>query len=102
MTLVLFRSASLAAAIDYLAAMFGLGASGPARVPADGAGGLWIVAGCLTLLALHWCEAQLLTRRATRLLLRLDGYVLRAVFTGLAIFLLLLPKAQIPFIYFRF
>jgi D-alanyl-lipoteichoic acid acyltransferase DltB (MBOAT superfamily) len=102
-TLVFFRSGNLTAAIDYLAVMFGLGENGSARVPADGAGGLWIVIGCLALLALHWCEAQLLTRRATRLLLRLDGYVLRAVFIGLAIGLLLLPKAQqIPFIYFRF
>jgi D-alanyl-lipoteichoic acid acyltransferase DltB (MBOAT superfamily) len=102
-TLVFFRSANLAAALDYLAVMSGLGESGSARVPADGAGGLWIVAGCLTLLALHWCEAQLLTRRATRLLLRLDGYVLRVVFIGSATLLLLLTKAQqIPFIYFRF
>jgi hypothetical protein len=101
--LVFFRSANLTAATGYLTAMFGLGASGSARVPADGAGGLWIVAGCLTLLVLHWCEAQLLTRRATRLLLRLDGYVLRAVLIGLAIGILLLPKAQqVPFIYFRF
>ena len=102
-TLVFFRAANLTAAIDHLAAMSGLGASGPARVPADGAGGFWIAAGCLMLLALHWCEAQLLTRRATRLLLRLDGYVLRAGFIVLAIGLLLLPKTQqIPFIYFRF
>jgi len=41
--------------------------------------------------------------RATRLLLRLDGYVLRGIFIGLAIGLLLLTKTQhIPFIYFRF
>jgi hypothetical protein len=102
-TLVFFRSASLAAAIDYLAVMVGLGAGGSAHVPADGAGGLWIPAGCATLLALHWCEAQLLTRRATRLLLRLDGYGLRAAFIGAAVLLLLLPQAlHVPFIYFRF
>ena len=66
-------------------------------------GGLLIVTGCLGLLALHWLERQLFTRRAAVLLYRHDGTFLRALFAAAAIWLLLLPKVQgNPFIYFRF
>jgi hypothetical protein len=52
---------------------------------------------------LHWLEAQLFSRRAMRLMLRLDGLFLRAAFAATAVWLLLLPKVQgNPFIYFRF
>jgi hypothetical protein len=64
---------------------------------------LLIGAGCLALLAMHWLEAQLFTRRALVLLRALDGIFLRAFFVGAAVWLLLLPKVQDnPFIYFRF
>ena len=73
------------------------------QVPADGMGGLIIAASCLGLLALHWLEQQLLTRRAAVLICRHDGTFLRALFAAAAIWLLLLPKVQgNPFIYFRF
>jgi alginate O-acetyltransferase complex protein AlgI len=102
-TLVFFRAASLSSAVDYLGTIFGLGGTGSARVPNDGAGGLWIIFGCFALLALHWLESQLFTRRAVLLLFRYDGLFLRALFAGIAIWLLLLPKTQNnPFIYFRF
>jgi alginate O-acetyltransferase complex protein AlgI len=109
---VFFRSPSVAYAFEYLATMFSFRAGWPAaevntasgwHIPADGLGGVLIVAGCLALLALHWLEAQLFTRRAFVLLRKADGTVLRAFFAAAAIWLLMLPKAQDnPFIYFRF
>jgi D-alanyl-lipoteichoic acid acyltransferase DltB (MBOAT superfamily) len=102
-SLVFFRAVDLDAALRYAGTMFGLAGTGSAGVPNDGTGGLLIAAGCLALLALHWAEAYLISRRAVRLLLRLDGLVLRAALAGTALWLLLLPKAQSnPFIYFRF
>jgi alginate O-acetyltransferase complex protein AlgI len=102
-SLVFFRAADLGSAFQYAGTLVGLGGIGSARVPDDGTGGLLIVIGCLSLLALHWLEAQLLSSRAVRLLLRLDGLFLRTTFAAMAIWLLLLPKAQNnPFIYFRF
>ena len=98
-----FRAANLGAAISYLGTLFGAGGMGSARLPSDGAGGVLILAVCLGLLALHWLEAQLFTRRALSTLRRLDGPFLRAFFAGSAIWLLLLPKTESnPFIYFRF
>ena len=98
-----FRAANFGAAISYLGTLFGAGGMGSARLPSDGAGGVLILAVCLGLLALHWLEAQLFTRRALSTLRRLDGPFLRAFFAGSAIWLLLLPKTESnPFIYFRF
>jgi alginate O-acetyltransferase complex protein AlgI len=102
-SLVFFRAADLGSALRYVGTLFGFGGIGSARVPEDGAGGVLIVVGCLALLALHWLEARLLSRRAVRLLFRLDGLFLRAAFAGTAIWLMMLPKVQgNPFIYFRF
>jgi alginate O-acetyltransferase complex protein AlgI len=103
LTLVFFRADNVGSAVAYLGTIVGAGGSGAAGVPHDGGGGLWIIAGCLSLLAVHWWEGQLFTRRAVRLLLRSDGLFLRALFAGIAVWLLILPKAQDnPFIYFRF
>jgi hypothetical protein len=102
-SLVFFRAADLGSALGYVGTLFGFGGIGSAYVPEDGAGGLLIAVGCLALLALHWLEAQLFSRRAMRQLLRLDGLFLRAAFAATAVGLLLLPKPQgNPFIYFRF
>ena len=110
-SLVFFRSPTLHSAFDYLGTMLSLGGSATAgespaphwQVPPDGMGGLLIATGCLGLLALHWLEQQLLTRRAAVLICRHDGTFLRALFAAAAIWLLLLPKVQgNPFIYFRF
>ena len=102
-TLVFFRAADLGSALGYIGTLFGLGGIGSAGVPEDGAGGLLIAVGCLALLALHWLEARLISRRAVRLLLRLDGLFLRVAFAATALWLLMLPKVQgNPFIYFRF
>ncbi len=102
-SLVFFRAASVTSAAEFLGTMFGLGGAGSAPVPADGAGGLVIAAACLALLALHWAEARLLSRRAVRLLVRWDGLFLRALFAAIAVWLLVVPKMQHnPFIYFRF
>ena len=73
------------------------------HIPADGMTELLIAAGCLALLAMHWLEAQLFTRRALVLIRGLDGTFLRVLFAAAALWLLLLPKGQDnPFIYFRF
>jgi len=102
-SVVFFRAANLSSAMAYLGTLWGFGGIGSARVPEDGAGGLLIVAGCLALLATHWLEGRLLTRRAVRRLLQMDGWFLRGLFAGTAIWLLLVPKVQDnPFIYFRF
>jgi alginate O-acetyltransferase complex protein AlgI len=102
-SMVFFRAASVRSALEYLGTMFGLGASGSAPVPDDGAGGLWIMAGSVALLALHFAEARLFTRPMVRLMVRHDGLFLRAFFAGIALWLLLVPKMQHnPFIYFRF
>jgi hypothetical protein len=109
---VFFRSPNVGYAFHYLGTMFSFGDPSAAsaggalhgwHLPSDGMTGLLIAAGCLALLAMHWMEAQLFTRRALVLILRFDGIFLRALFAGAALWLLLLPKAQDnPFIYFRF
>jgi len=102
-TLVFFRADDVGSALSYLGTIAGTGGSGAAGVPADGFGGLAVAAACAALIALHRGEAALFTRRATRLVLRADGLFLRALLAGLALWLLILPKAQEnPFIYFRF
>ena len=101
--LAFFRSSDVGAALRYIATMFGGGSAGTAPLPNDGAGGALIALGCAGLLALHWSEGYLHTRRMVLLMRRLDGPLLRAFFVGLAFWLLLLPKVQDnPFIYFRF
>jgi len=103
--LVFFRSADVGAALNYIALMFGAtaGAPGTAPLPNDGAGGALIALGCAGLLALHWLEGYLHTRRMVLLMRRLDGPLLRTLIASLAFWLLLLPKVQEnPFIYFRF
>ena len=99
---VFFRAADLDAAGAHLAALFGA-AAGSAHLPDDGNGGALIAAGCAALLLLHWLEARLFTRRALHALRRWDGPFLRGLLAGLAIGLVLIPRAQEnPFIYFRF
>jgi len=101
--LVFFRSTDVAAALRYIATMFGGSSAGTAALPDDGAGGALIALGCAGLMALHWTEGYLHTQRTVLLMRRLDGPLLRALLAGLAIWLLLLPKVQEnPFIYFRF
>ena len=109
---VFFRSPNVGYAFHYLTAMFSFSDGSGARaqqitdgwhLPADGLTELLIAGGCLALLAMHWLEAQLFTRRALVLIRAHDGMFLRALFAGAALWLLLLPKAQDnPFIYFRF
>jgi alginate O-acetyltransferase complex protein AlgI len=102
--LAFFRSSDVGAALRYIATMFGGGGgAGTAPLPDDGTGGVLIALGCAVLLALHWSEGYLHTRRTILLMRRFDGLMLRALFAGLALWLLLLPKVQDnPFIYFRF
>ena len=101
--LVFFRSSDVGAALRYIATMFGGSSAGTAPLPDDGAGGALIALGCAGLLALHWSEGYLHTRQTVLLMRRFDGLLLRALFAGLALWLLLLPKVQDnPFIYFRF
>jgi alginate O-acetyltransferase complex protein AlgI len=101
--LTFFRSSDVGAALRYIATMFGGGGAGTAPLPDDGTGGALIALGCMGLLALHWSEGYLHTRRTILLMRRFDGLLLRALFAGLALWLLLLPKVQDnPFIYFRF
>jgi alginate O-acetyltransferase complex protein AlgI len=101
--LVFFRSSDVSAALKYIGAMFGGGSAGTAPLPNDGAGGALIALGCAGLLALHWLEGYLHTRRTVLLMRRFDGLLLRALIIGLALWLLLLPKVQDnPFIYYRF
>jgi len=98
-----FRAPDIAQAFAYCSALFGLRSAGTAAVPPDGAGGLLVLLGCLSLLALHALEAQLYTRKAVLLLKRYDGLFVRSAFVAVSIWLLLLPKMQhTPFIYFRF
>jgi alginate O-acetyltransferase complex protein AlgI len=101
--LTFFRSSDVGAALRYIATMFGGGGAGTAPLPDDGWGGALIALGCAGLLALHWSEGYLHTQRTILLMRRFDGLLLRALFAGLALWLLLLPKVQDnPFIYFRF
>jgi len=112
MASVFFRSPNVGYAFHYLGTMFSFGDASDAsaeqaphgwHLPSDAITALLITAGCLALLAMHWLEAKLFTRRALVLILRFDGIFLRALFAGAALWLLLLPKAQDnPFIYFRF
>jgi alginate O-acetyltransferase complex protein AlgI len=100
---VFFRASDLQAALAYIGTMFGRGAAGTAALPAEVTQSLLVIAGCLALLALHWLEAQLFTRRATAMLLRMDGPLLRGFMIGLAFWMTMIPKSQdAPFIYFRF
>jgi len=100
---VFFRAPDLPAALRYIGTMFGLGAAGTGGFPDDGAGGALILLGALALLALQSAERLLFSRRATFWLLRHDGPVLRGLFVGLALWLVILPKvSNVPFIYFRF
>jgi alginate O-acetyltransferase complex protein AlgI len=100
---VFFRAADLHSALAYIGTMFGAGAAGTSALPAAAIMSSLVVAGCITLLALHWIEARLFTRRATHILLRMDGPVLRGFLIGLAFWMVMLPKTQdAPFIYFRF
>jgi alginate O-acetyltransferase complex protein AlgI len=101
--LVFFRSSNVGSAFRYIATMFGGHGAGSAPLPNDGWGGALIALGCAGLLALHWSEGYLHTRRTVLLMRRFDGLLLRALIAGLALWLLLLPKLQDnPFIYFRF
>ncbi len=98
-----FRAADLSSALSYIATLFSGLPSGTAPFPDDDTGGLLILAGCASLLLLHWLEGWLHTPRTVLLMRRIDGQALRAMLAGLAFWLLLLPKAtKIPFIYFRF
>jgi hypothetical protein len=98
-----FRSNDVGSAFRYVVTMFGAGGAGTAPLPDDGAGGALIALGCAGLLALHWTEGYLHTKRMVLLMRRLDGPLLRALLAGLAFWLLLLPKVQEnPFLYFRF
>jgi alginate O-acetyltransferase complex protein AlgI len=109
---VFFRSPNVGYALHYLGTMFSFrdALAGPAEqavegwhLPTNGMTELLIAAGCLALLAMHWLEAQLYTRRALVLIRRLDGTFLRVLFTAAALWLLLLSNVQDnPFIYFRF
>jgi alginate O-acetyltransferase complex protein AlgI len=100
---VFFRAPDLQSALAYIGAMFGGSAAGSAALPAAITISSLVVAGCIALLALHWFEARLFTRRATHMLMRMDGPVLRGFLIGLAFWMVMMPKTQdAPFIYFRF
>jgi alginate O-acetyltransferase complex protein AlgI len=98
-----FRSPSIAVAASYLGVLFALTTGGSATMPDDGAHGVLILAGCASLLALHWLEAKLFSRRVLILIVRADGPFLRGLLAGLALWLVLMTKPlDNPFIYFRF
>jgi alginate O-acetyltransferase complex protein AlgI len=101
-TLVFFRSPNLAYAFDYLAAMFTLRGGLPAGV--DDAAPVWQVAvGVAGLFALHGLEFYLQRTQFLHVLRRADGPLIRGLFAGLAVLLVLLPTQNVnPFIYFRF
>ncbi len=100
---VFFRAPDLQSAISYIGTMLGARAAGNAALPAAIAMTSLVIAGCIALLALHWLEARLFTRRATHALLRRDGALLRGFLIGLAFWMVMMPKTQdAPFIYFRF
>ena len=100
---VFFRAADLQSALAYIGTMFGAGAAGTSALPVAAVMSSLVVAGCVALLALHWLEARLFTRRATHTLMRMDGPLLRGFLIGLAFWMVMIPKTQdAPFIYFRF
>ena len=105
-TMLSFRSAPVVSAVEGAGTWPGtwhVTWQGTWHLPTDATTVLLIAAGCLALLAMHWLEAQLFTRRALVLIRRLDGTFLRVLFAAAALWLLLLPKVQDnPFIYFRF
>jgi alginate O-acetyltransferase complex protein AlgI len=100
--LVVFRSPSLGYAFEYLATMFAFGGGLPAGV--DDAAPVWqVVAGVAGLFALQGVEFYLQRPAFLYVLRRVDGPLIRGLFVGLALLLVLLPSYNVnPFIYFRF
>ncbi len=100
--LVIFRSPSLGYAFDYLATMFSFRGGLPAG--GDDAAPVWqVAAGIAGLFALEGIELYLQRPAFLYVLRRLDGLLLRGLFVGLALLLVLLPSYNVnPFIYFRF
>jgi D-alanyl-lipoteichoic acid acyltransferase DltB (MBOAT superfamily) len=100
--LVIFRSTSLPYAFDYLATMASFRGGLPAGV--DDAAPVWeVIVGVAGLFALHGVEAHLQRPAFLYVLRRWDGPLLRGLFTGLALLIILLPSSNAnPFIYFRF
>jgi len=101
-TLVIFRSPSLGYAFDYLATMLSFRGGLPAG--ADDAAPVWqVAAGIAGLFALEGIEFYLQRPAFLYVLRRMDGPLLRGLFIGLALLLVLLPSYNVnPFIYFRF
>jgi alginate O-acetyltransferase complex protein AlgI len=100
--LVIFRSPNLTYAFDYVATMFAFAGGLPAGT--DDAAPVWqVVAGIAGLFAIEGVEFYLQRPAFLYVLRRLDGPLLRGLFTALALLLVLLPSYNAnPFIYFRF
>jgi alginate O-acetyltransferase complex protein AlgI len=99
---VIFRSPNLGYALGYLETMFSFRGGLPAAVD-DAAPVVQVAAGVAALFALHWAEWRLQHRGVLFALRRIDGPLLRGLFAGLAVLLVLLPTYNVnPFIYFRF
>jgi alginate O-acetyltransferase complex protein AlgI len=103
---VFFRAQDLAHAVAFLKAMAGLapaGNAGAVTLGGDALGKFMLLGGLAALMGLHRAEVQLFMPRVTRALMRARGPLLYGLMTGLALALLLIPKASNePFIYFRF
>ena len=99
---VFFRSPNLSYALEYITTMISFRGGLPS--PADDAAPVpMVIAGIVSLFALHWAEAFLQCRRSLLVLRRIDGPLVRGLFAGLAFILVLIPTYNVnPFIYFRF
>ena len=79
------------------------GNAGAVTLGGDALGKFMLLGGLAALMGLHRAEVQLFMPRVTRALMRARGPLLYGLMTGLALALLLIPKASNePFIYFRF
>jgi hypothetical protein len=101
-TLVFFRSTSLHYAFDYLATMASFRGGLPAGV--DDTAPVWeAAAGLMGLFVLQGIELYVQRSEFLYVLRRWDGPLLRGLFAGLALLIVLLPSNNAnPFIYFRF
>jgi alginate O-acetyltransferase complex protein AlgI len=100
---VLFRSPDLTQALDYLAVMFGMGPNGWALPSLAASNAWWVMLGSALLLALHWGEHAVSSRRMLWKLRAIDGPILWGFLASLSIFVLMMPRLlDSPFIYFRF
>ena len=100
---VFFRSPDLNFALSYFTTLAGGAPTGDWSIALTGAQGLFVVVGCVFLLALHYAETKLFSARIVRFLARTDTVLWRGVVIAIILWLVLLPDLSgNPFIYFRF